>query len=110
MGTTVTTSLPFYRLVSVNDPTFIFTCSLRIYDQDSAPDYLWRNPGAVKRACSLRADLSTVPVSKYRVKTNSQGQMFYRVDFKLAMKIQDEVRTPCARWVTVQLTFIGVVF
>ena len=110
VGTTVTTSMPFYRLVPVNNPTFIFTCSLRICSQDSAPDYMWRNPEAVKRACSLRADLSTVPVSRFRIKTNSRGQAFYRVDFKLAIKIQDEVCTPCARWVIAELTRIGVVF
>ena len=110
VGATVTTSLPFYRLVPVANPQFILTSYLYICDLDSAPDYIWCNPKGARRACTLRADLSTVPVSKYRIQTNSQGQKFYRVDYELAVKVQDEVCMPRARWVIALLTCIGVDF
>ena len=110
VGAAVTTSLPFYNLVSVANPQFIFTSYLYTCDLDSAPDYLWRNPRGARVACTLRADLSTVPVSKYTTKTNSQGQRFYHVDYKLAVKVQDEVCMPCALWVIALLTCIGVDF
>ena len=110
VGVAVTTSLPFYRLVPVANPQFIFTDYLYICDLDLAPDYLWRNPKGARMACTLHADLSTVPVSKYKIKTNTQGQNFYHVDFQLAVKVQDEVCMPCARWVIALLTCIGADF
>ena len=110
VGTAVTTSLSFYRLVPVADPDFVFTSHLYICDLDSAPDYMWRNPRGARVACTLHADLSTVPVSKYKTKTNSQGQRFYHVSFKLAVKVQDEVCMPCAQWTITLLTCIGVDF
>ena len=110
VGTTVTTSMPLCSLIPVANPDFIFTGYLYICDLDSAPDYLWRNPRGARMACTLRADLSTVPVSKYKTKTNSQGQKFYCVDYELAVKVQDEVCMPCARGVIAFLTCIGVSF
>ena len=110
VGTAVTTSMPLCSLIPVANPQFIFTGYLYICDLDSAPDYLWRNPSGARVACTLHADLSTVPVSKYMTQTNSQGQKFYRVDHELAVKVQDEVCMPCARWAMALLTCIGVGF
>ena len=110
VGKSVTTSMPFRRLIPVDDPEFIFTDYLYICDLDLAPDYLWRNPRGARMACTLHTDLSTVPVSNYRIQTNSQGQKFYRVDYELAVKVQDEVYMPCAQGVIALLTCIGVNF
>ena len=110
VGAGVTMSVSTYRLVPVDNPVFIFTSHLRVCDLDSAPDYLWRNPSRVSRECTLRADLSTVPVSRYTTKTNSEGQKFYRVDYELVVKVQDGVCTPCAQRVIALLTCIGLSF
>ena len=110
VGTAVTTSKALCRLAPVANPEFNFTDYIYICDLDSAPDYIWRNPKGARRACTLHADLSTVPVSKYWIQTNSQGQKFYRVDYELAVKVQDEVYMPCAQGVIALLTCIGVNF
>lgn len=91
IGSTVSTALRFYRLVSVSSPDFIFFDPLLICDLEVAPDYKWRDPSAVGTVCTLRSDLTGIPVSKFKIKTNSSGERFYHVDFHLSMKILDEV-------------------
>jgi hypothetical protein len=92
IGSTVSTALKFYRLVPVSSPDFIFYDPLLICNLEVAPDYKWKNPSAVDTVCTLRSDLTDIPVSKFKIKTNSSGERFYRVDFHLSMKVLDEVR------------------
>jgi hypothetical protein len=91
VGSTVSTSLSFYRLVPTSSPNFVFSTPLRVCDLDDAPNYLWKDPAAVRTLCTLRSDLTGIPVSKYQVTRNSNGQSYYRVDYQLVMKVQDEV-------------------
>jgi hypothetical protein len=63
----------------------------QVCDFEEAPNYKWKNPGAVYRLCTLKADLRNIPTKKFKRITNSKGQQFYRVDYKLIMEVEDEV-------------------
>jgi hypothetical protein len=63
----------------------------QVCDFEEAPNYKWKNPGAVYRLCTLKADLRNIPTKKFQRITNSKGQQFYRVDYKLLMEVEDEV-------------------
>jgi hypothetical protein len=47
---------------------------------------------ALYHVCTLRADLSTIPRSKFIKKTNSAGTQYYEVHYKLRMSLASEVR------------------
>jgi hypothetical protein len=91
IGRTVSTSFGFYRIVSLRNPDFIFHTDLQVCDLEEAPNYKWKNPGAVYRLCTLKADLRNISTKKFKRITNSKGQQFYRVDYKLIMEVEDEV-------------------
>lgn len=96
LGSTVSTSLPFYRTVPVPAirgmaPYLIFHDELVSCDLDDAPDYQWKNADAIRRLVSLRSDLSGIPTSKFPIRTNSMGEQYYRVEYELRLSLVDEV-------------------
>ncbi|KAF8247963.1 hypothetical protein K440DRAFT_583997 [Wilcoxina mikolae CBS 423.85] len=94
IGSTVSTSLKFFRLVPVTaqPQDFIFRSPLLVCDDDIAPDYLWRRPDAVHELCTLSSDLSSVPRSEFEIQSTPTGA-YYRVSYNLVMKVQDETLT-----------------
>ncbi|KAF8542987.1 hypothetical protein BDD12DRAFT_727596 [Trichophaea hybrida] len=93
---TLSTSISFYRMVPVPvgrnaRPNLVFYNDLLAYNYDDPPDFSWRIPGAVYRVCTLRSDLSAVPCRKFPKVANSQGMLFYRVEFELRMTLVSEV-------------------
>jgi hypothetical protein len=73
------------------NPDFGFQTDLQVCDLEEAPDYEWKNPGAVHRLCTLKTDLGNIPTGKFTRTTNSKGQQFYKIVFTLVMEVEDEV-------------------
>ncbi|KAF8242419.1 actin-like ATPase domain-containing protein [Wilcoxina mikolae CBS 423.85] len=93
---TLSTSISFYRMVPVPSgryarPSLVFHDDLLAYNYDDPPDYSWRIPGAVYCVCTLRSDLSSIPCNKFPKVANSEGLLFYRVEFELRMTLISEV-------------------
>jgi hypothetical protein len=91
VSSTDSTRLEFYRCVFVACPKLIVEKPLLVCDLDIAPDYMWRNPDAVHKLCTLRADLRDIPEDELKIETNSDGIEYYIVNYVLVMKVQDEV-------------------
>jgi len=92
---TAVTTFPFLRMVQIPHdgavPNLRFVDTLHSCDLDTAPDYMFQNPNAVSTVCTVHSDLSGVPLSKFVLKTNSNGRKYYKVPFDMTMTIVDEV-------------------
>ena len=92
---TAVITFPFMRMVQIPDagaaPYLRFVDELLSCDLDTAPDYKFRNPNAITNVCTVHSDLSGITLSKFTLKTNSNGQKYYQLCFDMAMTIVDEV-------------------
>lgn len=61
-------------------------CDLR-----EAPQYRWRDPTSVYKVCTLRCDLTDVPVSSFTVLENCSGAEYYVIDFDLKLSLVNDV-------------------
>ncbi|KAJ5618585.1 hypothetical protein N7528_006696 [Penicillium herquei] len=88
---------PFYRVVGENH-SLIFTDKLRICLEETAPDTL---TSSVSILCEVESDLTQVPKSLFKLRTNSHGVNYYKVSFDLVL-------TPCSASMIFELQFNGI--
>ncbi|KAF8538632.1 hypothetical protein BDD12DRAFT_806001 [Trichophaea hybrida] len=96
LGDHVSTSMEFFRLVPVDtshgdESDLVFIDELFACDSVEAPDYQWQDKDAIYQVVSLRADLSSIPRSKFRKTTNSEGEQFYKISYQLKLTLIGEV-------------------
>jgi hypothetical protein len=103
-------SIDFFRTVPIPAVAsdFVFYTPLFSCELSYPPAFKWMNPTgmdsslahvltfaqympAIKRACTLRSDLSRIPLSKFKKTTNSRGESFYEVKYALRVTLLDEV-------------------
>ncbi|KAJ5143425.1 uncharacterized protein N7515_002212 [Penicillium bovifimosum] len=88
----------FYRVVATTNSSLVFTEHLLFCLQPTAPGWI---DSTVTTLCEVDADLSRVPRELFVKKTNSRGQHFYQIDYKLVL-------TPASASLLFELYFNGV--
>jgi hypothetical protein len=110
VGEMESVSIDFFRTVPIPAVAsdFVFYTPLFSCELPYPPAFKWMNPTgiysglahvltfpkyipAIKRACTLRSDLSRIPLSKFKKTTNSHGESFYEVKYALRVTLLDEV-------------------
>lgn len=59
-------------------------------DLDQAPEYMWQNPTAIRKVCTLNADLSSIPRYKYTTLRTPIGD-FMIITYEYRMTLVNEV-------------------
>ncbi|TGZ81553.1 actin-like ATPase domain-containing protein [Ascodesmis nigricans] len=97
IGDNESVTFPFVRNVQISPAgevyphDFIFEDDLMACDLDAAPDFQWKNPSALRRICTVRSDLSKIPLTRFTAVTNCMGSKFYRITFNLKLSFVGDV-------------------